>query len=128
MRSFGILYHNVTIDTDLTYDVEIKIEIMDEKDPIIRFYRTITNDDNFSVLEVELVTGKTHQIRAHLSHVGYPILGDEKYGNSEINKQQGKRFQCLCAYKLVFGFDDKSYLYRLNKMVVELEKKDIKFL
>lgn len=44
-----ILYHNVTIDTDLTNDVEIKIEIIDEKDPIIRFYRTITNDDNIAI-------------------------------------------------------------------------------
>lgn len=85
-------------------------------------YKLISHDDLFSILEVELVTGKTHQIRAHLSHIGLPILGDEKYGNSEINKKFNKRYQCLCAYKLIFHFDDDDYLHYLNEKIVKLDK------
>lgn len=91
-------------------------------------YKLISHDDMFSVLEVELVTGKTHQIRAHLSHIGLPILGDGKYGNSEINRKFNKKYQCLCAYKLVFHFEKGDYLYNLNNQVVELLKIDKEFL
>lgn len=85
-------------------------------------YKLLSHDNMFSVLEVELVTGKTHQIRAHLSHIGLPILGDEKYGNSEINRKFNKRYQCLCAYKLIFHFEKGDYLYYLNNQVVEFSK------
>ncbi len=91
-------------------------------------YKIIKRDQEFAILEVELVTGKTHQIRAHLRHIGYPILGDDKYGYSEINKKHGKKHQCLCAYKLIFHFDTDDYLYRLNNFTIELDKKEINFL
>ena len=91
-------------------------------------YKVVEKDEIFSILEVELVTGKTHQIRAHLSHIGFPILGDEKYGNFEINKKYKKKYQCLSAYKLIFHFEENDYLYRLNGLVVELDKNEIDFL
>lgn len=91
-------------------------------------YKLIKNDEQFSILEINLITGKTHQIRAHLSHIGYPILGDDKYGNSEINKIQGKKFQCLTAYKLKFHFERDDYLFSLNDRSVELNQDDIDFL
>lgn len=91
-------------------------------------YKLISHDDIFSILEVELVTGKTHQIRAHLSQIGLSILGDEKYGNSEINRKYNKKYQCLCAYKLVFHFEKGDYLYNLNNQVVKLSKIDKEFL
>ena len=59
---------------------------------------------NYSVLDVELHTGKTHQIRAHLAHIGLPIIGDGKYGINEINKKFGCNTQQLCSYKLKFNF------------------------
>ena len=64
--------------------------------------------DNTALLDVEIETGRTHQIRAHLSHIGYPIIGDGKYGKNEINKQFGKKYQMLCSYKLKFDFTTES--------------------
>ena len=78
--------------------------------------------DNTALLDVEIETGKTHQIRAHLAHIGYPIIGDGKYGKNEINKQFGKKYQMLCSYKLKFNFQSESgILTYLNGKEIELK-------
>ncbi len=78
-------------------------------------------ENNTSLLDVEIETGKTHQIRAQLSHLGYPIIGDGKYGKNEINKQFNKKTQMLCSYKIIFNFKtDSSILNYLNNLKVEL--------
>ncbi len=74
-------------------------------------YRVLVEKNGLSLLEIELITGRTHQIRAHMAFIGHPLLGDTKYGGSA---RKGKG-QALCAYKLVFHFqEDAGPLQYLN--------------
>ena len=70
----------------------------------------------YTLVEAKIRTGRTHQIRAHLAHIGHPILGDGKYGINEINKKFNKKSQELISYKLVFDFKtDAQKLNYLNQ-------------
>ena len=77
---------------------------------IITEYTLISKNvnDNTSILDINLHTGRTHQIRAHLAHIGLPIIGDGKYGNNEINKKFNKKTQMLTSYYLKFNFSTDS--------------------
>lgn len=91
---------------------------------IITKYKVISyeQENDFSKLEVELVTGRTHQIRAHLAYIGHPILGDGKYGTNAINRPLGLKYQALWAYKIVFNFRNESgILEYLNGKSFEVE-------
>lgn len=70
-------------------------------------YQVLAEKSKSSLLEVELLTGRPHQIRAHLASIGHPILGDYKYTSKEQRGQFGYRQQLLCAYKLKFDFKEK---------------------
>ena len=82
--------------------------------------------ENYSLLDIELHTGRTHQIRAHLAHIGLPIIGDGKYGINEINKKFKCKSQLLCSYILKFNFiNDSGILDYLNHKKISLKKEQI---
>ena len=82
----------------------------------------INKEKNISYLDINLHTGKTHQIRAHLSYIGYPIIGDGKYGKNEINKKFNKSTQELYSYIIKFNFQtDSGILNYLNKKTIKLD-------
>ncbi len=79
------------------------------------YYRTLKSKNKLSLLEIELLTGRTHQIRAHLSSIGHPLLGDGKYGKLKEDKKLGFNKQALYSYKLTFCFTaDAGILSYLN--------------
>ena len=81
---------------------------------IVTHFNLIKHLDNETILQAELVTGKTHQIRAHIAYFGYPIVGDGKYGVSNENTM------CLTSYYMGFNFPKKSTLEYLNDKHFEI--------
>lgn len=71
-------------------------------------YEVISEKDGLSLVEVELLTGRTHQIRAHFASVGHPLLGDGKYGKNTMNKPLGYKKQFLYSYRLKFAFTSEA--------------------
>lgn len=114
-----------------TNKVSITKKKTEEGVPIETEYCVIQSNDGVSLLEVHLITGKTHQIRAHLASIGHPIIGDYKYGDKQINEmyrqEYGLKSQLLHAYRLEMPSSDGSLAY-LNdkKFVAELPDKFIK--
>lgn len=95
---------------------------------IITKYRVLSEKNGLALLEIELVTGRTHQIRAHMAHVGHPLLGDGKYGVNREDRKDGYRHQALYAYKLRFDFgEEKSELDYLKGRQFELDLREIPF-
>lgn len=102
-------------ETDKTYNAFLlkdsensSVKIFDKKVsnavPISTKIKTIKAGQESSVVQVELLTGKTHQIRAHLAFLGHSILGDGKYGKNEINKKFKQNRQKLACFCLKFDF------------------------
>lgn len=85
-----------------------------EYSPIQTGYHPLSWKDGYTLLEVELITGKTHQIRSHLAYIGQPIIGDGKYGTKKINQtfreMYGLQHQLLHAYRVVFPKEDSVLL------------------
>lgn len=89
-----------------------RVTVSDRKTPsnktIVTRYKVIRSGGELSLLEIQLLTGRTHQIRAHMAYMGYPLLGDGKYGSNRINRLYGVKTQALCAYRLRFCFKGDS--------------------
>ncbi len=86
-------------------------------------YKVLTSAQGLSLVECELITGRTHQIRAQFAHAGHPLLGDGKYG--KLDKRFDRNYQALCSYKLTFTFTtDAGGLEYLNGRSFRVEKVD----
>ena len=90
--------------------------------PIHTEVEPVEGDDDGTIVEVTLHSGKTHQIRAHLAHAGYPIVGDTKYGDFELNKVMRAKRQYLTATHLAFRFPKGNKLSYLNEKVFEIKR------
>ncbi len=67
-------------------------------------YRLVKSQGSLSLVECRLLTGRTHQIRVQMSHAGWPLLGDGKYGIGHFNEEYREKTQALYSYRLVFSF------------------------
>ena len=85
------------------------VKIYDKNPPknakeIITKYETKKSVNGISLLEVELLTGRTHQIRAHMAHLGHPLVGEGKYSSNQNDRKLGYKYQALYSYRLRFSF------------------------
>ena len=91
----------------------------------VTLYRTLKSGGGLSLIECELITGRTHQIRAQFSSAGHPLLGDGKYGRQKDNKKFDRKFQALYSYKLQFSFStDAGILSYLDGKSWQVESVD----
>ena len=89
----------------------------------VTFYRTLKTKNGLSLVECELLTGRTHQIRAQMAAAGWPLLGDGKYG--KLDKRYDRKYQALYSYKLRFDFTtDAGILAYLNGKSFEVTSVD----
>ncbi len=87
---------------------------------MITRYQVLRETPTLSLVEVELVTGRTHQIRAHFAHIGHPVAGDLKYGTAALNRGLPFKHQALYAYRLAFQLPKEHALSYLNGRVFQV--------
>ncbi|WP_341877072.1 RluA family pseudouridine synthase [Defluviitalea saccharophila] len=123
-----------------------EVEILDEYEEGSKYVEThftpIVNNSDYTLLEIQLITGRSHQIRAHLSKINHPIIGDSKYGDIKVNdyfkSKYGLKHQFLHAYKIKFAECPEDFGYLENrsfkaelpdiyKKICTKEKLEIKF-
>ncbi len=90
-------------------------------------YKALQTKKGLTLTEVTLLTGRTHQIRAHMAHIGHPLAGDTKYGTNEMNKGLPYKHQALYSYKIKFDFTTESCLNYLRGREFSVQLNDIDF-
>lgn len=110
-----------------------KVRVFDKNPPkgaknIITKYKVVATRGSDALIEVELLTGRTHQIRAHMAYIGHPLIGDGKYGVNKGDRAEGYKYQALYSYKLRFSFKGgPTALEYLNGKEFSIPKRDIYF-
>ncbi len=108
----------------------VKVTDEDGAKTAVTIVRPVTAKNGFSLVEIELITGRTHQIRVHLSEKGFPLIGDPKYGDPGINRRMNKQFrlstQLLHAYKLEFSDMPGLLSYLDGKMITAAPPPDFR--
>ena len=111
-----------------TNTVEVRDKHFDGSKEIITGYTVLETRNGESLVEIELFTGRTHQIRAHMAHIGCPLVGDGKYGINKNDRAKGFKYQALYSYKLTFPKTDSTdSLSYLDGKEFSLDKKDVWF-
>ncbi len=111
-----------------TNTVEVRDKRFEGAKEIVTGYTVIERRGEESLLEIDLYTGRTHQIRAHMAHIGCPLVGDGKYGVNREDRHKGFKYQALYAYRLEFPRTaEKNSLSYLEGREFKLDKKDIWF-
>ena len=112
----GYIVKNPDTNISTVYDKEVK-----NSKKISMDVKVVETNGAYSFLEINLITGRSHQIRAHLSHIGNPIIGDNKYGDKKLNSffesKYGLNYQYLYAYKLNFRKIKGKLEYLDNKTI-----------
>lgn len=128
---FGNCSKHQVIDKPLLKDEKNKLVKVSKTgaDAITIFDKIISNDD-FSLIKVQILTGRTHQIRVHMSSIGNPIVNDDKYGNFSLNKnfynKYKYKYQLLHSYKITFSNVNGILSYLNNKTFIAPIKKEEK--
>ncbi|HAN20950.1 MAG: hypothetical protein A2Y15_03045 [Clostridiales bacterium GWF2_36_10] len=124
---------NGTIKSFLNKDAEnnivtvkqIKNSVLDRQAVTKYTVIDINKESNLSLVEIELITGRTHQIRAQMASIGHPLLGDGKYAENKADRKNGYSHQALCSYSLRFMFQsEKAVLGYLNNLYLTSPKPD----
>ncbi len=111
-------YHTKDSDANL---VQISLSPTLGAKTVLTKYKVLKESENSSLLEIELLTGRTHQIRAHMASIGHPLVGDAKYGVNRMNRDFAQKYQALCSYKLIFSFmTDAGILNYLKDKIFEV--------
>ena len=123
-RVTGYLYKDTLRNKVAVYQHQEEIPNSFKKDSVYidTAFRSIRKANGITLLEVQLFTGKTHQIRAHLSALGYPIIGDPKYGDTAVNQafaRRGVHCQLLHAHKLIFPKTSEHMFLKTSDRIVE---------
>lgn len=109
--------------------VEVRDRSFSGAKEIITGYTVLESREGVSLCEIELITGRTHQIRAHMAHIGHALLGDGKYGINRDEKKDGYKYQALYAYSLTFEKTEKeNALSYLEGRVFRIDREKIWFL
>ena len=111
-------------------EVKKQVYVTDRPQPgaktAVTLYRTLASEHGLSLVECDLITGRTHQIRAQFAAAGHPLIGDGKYGSERENRKYGRHGQALYSYKLTFQFTtDAGALEGLNGRTFQVE--DVEF-